>query len=154
MFSNRMPWTLLLSLVIIVGACSSAADTTSERERTYLTESVPPCVATEVTPDPCPEFLPPQRQVSSVAHSGMMPWFEVPSFTERLLWDPEDDGFISVQIVVRGTVKPGTTRCKTYRDRIPDYMVQYLPSFRVVDQFVVDYYDYSCFADVAVKNIS
>ena len=79
MFSNRTPWTLLLSLVIIVGACSSAADTNSEGERTYLTETIPPCVATEVAPDPCPEFLPTQKQESSVAHLGMMPWFEVPS---------------------------------------------------------------------------
>ena len=151
MFSNRTPWTLLLSLVIIVGACSSAADTNSEGERTYLTETIPPCVATEVAPDPCPEFLPTQKQESSVAHLGMMPWFEVPSFTERLLWDSEDDAFISVQIVVRGTVKPGTTRCKNYRARIPDYMVQYLPNTHIQDQYIVNRYHYSCFADVAVK---
>ena len=152
MFSNRTLWALLVSLVITVSACGSAADTTPVRERTYLTEVIPPCVATETAPDPCPDFLPPNNYMpESQTFHGMMPWFEVPSFTERLLWDPEDDGFISVQIVVRGTVKPGTTRCKTYRDRIPDYMVQYLPSFRIIDQFVVDYYDYSCFADVAVK---
>ena len=155
MFGNRLPWTLLVSLVIIVNACGfneeTAAETATVPERTYLTESVPPCVATESEPDPCPDFLPLQRQESSVGHFGMMPWYEVPSFTERLLWDPDYDGFTSVQIVVRGTVKTGTTRCKTYKARIPDYIVQHFRSVQVQDQYIVDRYHYSCFADVTVK---
>lgn len=146
----------LIVLVTFIGACSDRrADiggmAEGEQLDSYLTEVVPPCVATEATPDPCPDYLPAQRQGSGVGYSGMMPWFEVPSFTERLLWDPEDDAFISVQIVVRGTVKPGTIRCKNYRARIPDYMVQYLPNTHIQDQYIVNRYHYSCFADVAVK---
>ena len=154
--ATRLLWTLLLSLVI-VNACGFNEETTAEiateYERTYLTESVPPCVATDTAPDPCPspDFLPLQRQESSVGHFGMMPWYEVPSFTERLLWDPDYDGFTIAQIVVRGTVKTGTTRCKTYKARIPDYIVQHLRSVQVQDQYIVDYYHYSCFADVEVK---
>ena len=155
MFGNSIPWTLLVSLVMIVSTCGfnekSAADLATERDRSYLTEPVPPCVATESEPDPCPDFLPPQQQVFSEKYHGMMPWYEIPSFTERLLWDSEDDGFISVQIVVRGTVKTGTTRCQTYKTRVPDYIVQHLPSIRVQDQYIVDHYHFSCFTDVAVK---
>ena len=137
-------------MLILLGIVASTCSITG-RDRAYLTETVPPCVATESEPDPGPDFLPPQRQVFSEKYSGMMPWFEVPSFTERLLWDSEDDGFISVQIVIRGTVKTGTTRCATYRARIPDYMVQYLPSTHIQDQFIVNRYHFTCFADVAVK---
>ena len=152
---------ILFALIVLTTFASACSDRTgkidglAEEERTdlYLLEVVPPCIATETDPDPCPgpDFLPIQRQESNVGHTGMMPWFEVPSFTERLLWDPDYDGFTSVQIVVRGTVKTGTTRCQTYRARIPDYIVEHLPSIRIQDQYIVDRSHYSCFADVSVK---
>lgn len=155
MFDNSLPWTLLVSLAIIVGTCGfnekSAAETATGRERTYLTESVPPCVATESEPDPCPVDLPTSRNVG-VASIGAPS--EIPTFTDRLIYDPLEDGVISVHIVMRGTVKTGTTRCEIYRFKLPNDMAEYFQrvgGLPLEGQYIVGSYHYTCFADVVVK---
>lgn len=96
MFGNRTPWALLVSLVAIAGACGineeSAADTTPVRERTYLTKVVPPCVATESEPDPCPADLPSLHDNINTMLATLIFPSEMPTFTDRLIYDPSDDG--------------------------------------------------------------
>lgn len=116
----------------------------------YLEEMIPPCVPTETEPDPCPPELPAPLLESNHQSSSLL-MLEIPTFDERLIWDPGDDGVIQVHIVVRGTVKRGTTRCDMYRAKVPDYMVKEFKVTRIVDQYIVDYYHYSCFANINVK---
>ena len=155
MFGNRMPWALLVSLVIIAGACGineeSAADTTTVRERTYLMEVVPPCLPTESEPDPCPVDLPTPQNTGSTLLSSRL---EIPTFTERLIYDPEKDGLASIHIVIRGTVKTGTTRCEIYKYKLPDHRAEHFQKvggLSLDDQYIIGRYHYTCFADVAVK---
>ena len=117
----------------------------------YLEEVVPPCVPTELEPDPCPPDLP--AHIVESNHQGLAAVLmrEVPSFNERLLWNPHIDGSNSIHIVVRGTVKTNTTRCDLYKNKVADYVVKLHKRLRVVDQYLVDDYYYNCFAEVAVK---
>ena len=155
MFGNRMPWALLVSLVIIASACGineeSATDTTPVRERTYLTEVVPPCLPTESEPDPCPVDLPAPQNTGPVLTDYRL---EIPTFTERLIYDPEKDGLASIHIVIRGTVKTGTTRCEIYKYKLPDHRAEHFQKvggLSLDGQYIIGRYHYTCFADVAVK---
>ncbi len=155
MFGNRLPWTLLASLAIIVNACGfneeSTAETATVPERTYLTEPIPPCIPTVSEPDPCPVDLPTPQNVG-VASIGAPS--EVPTFTDRLIYDPLEDGAISVHIVMRGTVYAGTTRCDIYRFKLPNHRAEYrqrVGGLPLDGQYIVGRYRYTCFADIAVK---
>ena len=155
MFGNRLPWTLLTSLTIIVNACGFNEETTAETamvpERTYLTEPIPPCVPTVSEPDPCPVDLPTPQNVG-VASIGAPS--EIPTFTDRLIYDPLEDGVISVHIVIRGTVQTDTTRCEIYRFKLPNDMAEYFQrvgGLPLEGQYIVGRYHYTCFADVVIK---
>lgn len=154
MLKKFLLWDLIvvLTLCACVGTSSNKFDSVEgPRDNLYLSEVVPPCVPTELEPDPCPPDLP--AHIVESNHQGLVAVLmrEVPSFNERLLWDPQMDGSSSIHIVVRGTVKTNTTRCDLYKDKVADYVVKLYTTIRVVDQYLVDYYDYNCFAEVAVK---
>lgn len=158
MFGNRLPWTLLASLAIIVNACGfneeTAVETATVPERTYLTEPIPPCVPTESEPDPCPVDLPPVQEIDSGSLASFIIPVAITSFTERLVYDPEKHAGNSSHIVVRGTVKTNTTRCDIYRIKISKRRAQRLQNLGILpveNQYIVGRYHYSCFADVAVK---
>lgn len=150
---------LWATVILLLAGCASASSTVptidtasssgggvpDETVPLYLEETVPPCVPTESEPDPCPPDLP----AHILESQGLMR--EVPSFTERLLWDSDGDGPMNVHIVVRGTVKANTTRCDIYNAKVANYVVKEYKRTRVVDQYLVDFSDYSCFAEVAVK---
>ena len=156
MFGNSIPWTLLVSLVIIVNACGSneksAADLATERDRSYLEEPVPPCVPTVSEPDPCPVDLPPPNYDPPGRLVTISP-VKISSFTDRLIYD-EESGVNEIHIVVRGTVKTNTIRCDIYRDKISKRRAQqrlergFAPT---ADQYIAGRYLYICFADIAIK---
>ena len=151
MFNTPPKIVLWATVMVLLAGCARASSSAStETVPLYLEEVVPPCVPTESEPDPCPPDLPAPIIESNGQRLAIL-MREVPSFTERLLWDPDDDGIIQVHIVVRGIVKKNTTRCDLYRAKVPDYMVKEFQITRIVDQYIVDYYHYSCFANVAVK---
>ena len=146
---------MLVSLVVIAGACGfneeSVADTAAVPERTYFTEVVPPCLPTESEPDPCPVDLPAPQNSGSALLGSLS---EVPTFTDRLLYDPLDDGVISVHIVMRGIVKTDTTRCEIYRFKLPDHRAdhhQKIGGLPLDGQYIIGRYRYTCFADIDVK---
>ena len=157
MFGNRLPWTLLASLAIIVNACGfneeTAVETATEPERTYLTEPIPPCVPTESEPDPCPKDLPPPNYDPPDRLVTIWP-DKITSFTDRLIYDPKEDGVNSIHIVVRGTVKTNTVRCGIYRLKLSERRAQRMQErggLPVEDQYIVGRYLYTCFADIVVK---
>ena len=62
--------------------------------------------------------------------------------------------FISVHIVMRGTVQTDTTRCEIYRYKLPDYRAEYrqrVGRLPLDGQYIVGRYRYTCFADIDVK---
>lgn len=152
MFDTPPKIVLWATVMVLLAGCARASNSTStETVPLYLEEVVPPCVPTESEPDPCPPDLPAPIVESNRQGLTAVAMLEVPSFAERLLWDSDVDGTVSVHIVVRGTVKTNTTRCDIYNAKVADYVVKEYKIVRVVDQYLVDFSDYSCFAEVAVK---
>lgn len=157
MFETPPKIALWAVVTLLSAGCASASNSPSASTINdgtvplYLEEVVPPCVPTELEPDPCPPDLP--APIVESNHQGLAAVLmrEVPSFNERLLWNPHIDGSNSIHIVVRGTVKTNTTRCDLYKNKVADYVVKLHKRLRVVDQYLVDYYYYNCFAEVAVK---
>ena len=141
-------------LILLICACDASEDNVvnvATNGSTYLLESIPPCVATESEPDPCPVELP-TPQNFGVASLGAPS--EVPTFTDRLIYDPLEDGVISVHIVMRGTVQTNTTRCDIYRFKLPDYRAEYrqrVGGLPLDGQYIIGRYRYTCFADIDVK---
>lgn len=151
MFDTPPKIVLWATVIVLLAGCARASSSAStETVPLYLEEVVPPCVPTESEPDPCPPDLPAIVELNLGGPHVDIIMREVPSFTERFLYD-SDGGVTQVHIVVRGTVKTNTTRCDIYRAKVPDYMVKEYKQIRIVDQYIVDSYDYSCFADVSIK---
>ena len=152
MFDTPPKIVLWATVIVLLAGCARASNSTStETVPLYLEEVVPPCVPTESEPDPCPPDLPAPIAESNSQGFASLLMREVPSFTEILLWDSDGDGPMNVHIVVRGTVKTNTTRCDIYNAKVADYVVKGYKRTRVVDQYLVDFSDYLCFAEVAVK---
>ena len=154
---NKVSFFAFYILILFICACGTEGNTvvgraTSEQVKPYLLESVPPCLPTELEPDPCPNNSPtPQDSIHSTFASIQA--VKITSFTDRLIYDPED-GIDSIHIVVRGTVKTNTTRCRIFRVKLSDHSAQRLQELEVLpveDQYIIGRYHYTCFADIAVK---
>ena len=155
MFS-KVSFPALSILIFVICACGAKEnnivdDLADESAKSYLTEVVPPCLATESEPDPCPVDLPALQNTGSALSRSR---FEVPTFTDLLLYDSVYDGVISVHIVIRGIVKKGTTRCEIYRFKLPSDMAEFFQrvgGMPLDGQYIIGRYQFTCFADVAVK---
>ena len=117
MFDTPPKIALWATVIVLLAGCARLNSTSTETLPLYLEEMTPPCVPTESEPDPCPLDLPAPIAESNSQRPASLLMREVPSFTERLLWDSYYDGPRSVHIVVRGTVKTNTTRCDIYKDK-------------------------------------
>ena len=112
----------------------------------YLEEIIPPCIPVAGSEqDPCMPSLPPiVETASSAGHLLGWLYFDMPSFTEMLLGEFDDEYYPlwAPHIVVRGTVLPKTTRCELYPIRSFDLRGW---------GFFEDWDEYHCFANIRIS---
>ena len=126
-----------LVLVLFLPACGNGVFGRADNPGVvYLEEVVPPCVPTESEPDPCPVGSPSRVDTGVLASRSIR---KVLTFTEKLVSDGHILGI--THLVVRGTVKSGTTRCEIF----PGILPYYIQTIYEPEAFNF------CFVDMAIK---
>ena len=149
---SRLKGLVFLTLLIsIMGSCRSASDikleTSETRPPTYLQDVIPPCTPLAGSgQDPC--ALGASAVDTVVASADREIPDAPPTFEEIMLGKNPGEPELLVgsirHIVVRGTVRPGTTRCQDYYLKLPNYLGE---QYRDNEGLIYAY----CFMDVRIN---
>ena len=131
-------------ITLLVSSCTKQEpETTNQHPISYLKDTIPPCAPIAGSEqDPCSPGMP--GSVATVSVSTSAPYWpleeELPTIVDILLDNGNARG--TVHLVVRGTVRPGTTRCELYPIRRPDF---------AGGEFLRGNMHYFCFVDVRIN---
>ena len=141
----------LILLISVMGSCRSASDikleTSETRPPTYLQDVIPPCTPLAGSgQDPCALSA---SAVDAVVASADVEISDAPPTLEEIMLgkNPGEPELLvgSIRhIVVRGTVRPGTTRCQDYYLKLPNYLGE---QYRDNEGLIYAY----CFMDVRIN---